>query len=93
MLVKVYHCGLSKIDQFDFSKGVHFGGINSALEAKNSSNIKVNRANINNCNKGIRLENCWGSELTNINIGSFSEAFFIFSVKKYLSASITKIKF
>ena len=33
MLVKVYHCGLSKIDRFDFSKGVHFGGINSALEA------------------------------------------------------------
>ena len=33
MLVKVYHCGLSHIKNFNFSDGVHFGGIHSALEA------------------------------------------------------------
>lgn len=33
MLYKVYHCGLDHIQKFDFSNGVHFGGIHSALEA------------------------------------------------------------
>lgn len=33
MLTKVYHCSLSHITEFDFSKGVHFGGLYSALEA------------------------------------------------------------
>lgn len=43
MLVKVYHCGLSKINSFDFSNGVHFGGIYSAMEA---ALRKVNNPNI-----------------------------------------------
>ena len=33
MLTKVYHCSLSNIEEFDFTKGVHFGGFHSALEA------------------------------------------------------------
>ena len=33
MLTKVYHCSLSNIEEFDFTKGVHFGGFHSALGA------------------------------------------------------------
>ena len=33
MLIKVYHCGLTEIKSFNFSCGVHFGGIYSAMEA------------------------------------------------------------
>lgn len=33
MKVIVYHCSNVKIDKFNFSEGVHFGGIRSALEA------------------------------------------------------------
>lgn len=29
----VYHCSNVRIDKFNFSEGVHFGGIRSALEA------------------------------------------------------------
>lgn len=32
-MITLYHCSPVRIEQFDFSNGVHFGGLYSALEA------------------------------------------------------------
>lgn len=45
-----------------------FEGLETAIQATNTHNLKIDTANVVNCEKGIGLNNCWDSKLNNVTI-------------------------
>ncbi len=39
-----------------------------AIDARNTKNLRVNQAHINDCEKGVKLDDCWDSEINDIYI-------------------------
>lgn len=79
----LYHCSPTKIEQFDYSNGVHFGGLYSALEAglrKGSEVLYLHTVN-------VQLESCYETE----DVGS-NEAWSL-EIQRALEAKYCLIKY
>ena len=45
-----------------------FEGLGTAIQATNTHNLKIDTANIINCKKGIGLNDCWDSKVSDVKI-------------------------
>lgn len=50
-------------------------GTDTVLEVKSTNKLSVQGINANNCGTAINLEECWDSDIKNINIKSHSRKF------------------
>lgn len=54
-----------------------------AIEANNSHSVQVDGLNASECSKGIVLNNCWDSDLKNLNIKTRQNSHFKISLLSY----------
>ena len=67
----------------------NFHNCDIAIEATNSRKVQISKTAITDCEKGIKLNDCWESEVTETQIENYRSSKGIFKLKP-LSAIIRK---
>ena len=62
--IKVTNCGTVKMSN------IKVRNFDTAFICENSSSLQINDFQTENCNKSIVLNECWDSDLKNLNLGN-----------------------